>query len=488
MTESPLISKVVSSITVDFARLTLVKNPDGFLTNDAIRGLIRQQNGIEIIIGSQLDLRIHFELEYRQNNSGKYIYIVNSFDTLLPDMIEEGVMKEFSISDVFPLFYNKQIVRKQPLEILERLYKDYSKTLVDFSQCNFVIKDIKKQLEQEKQTSISYFKENLKEIKIDWNQQQETIDKVCTVYSNAIKAEVSDELDKEIAGINESFQKWIEEQYFATRQSSALNSPKCVNKILPYLTSAHSEDEKVALLVVDGFSYWQYVILREYINKAGLKTVEKATSSWLPSITMLSRQAIFRGDTPKMDYRQNPGNEAILWKDYWSKNHFSGFEIEYLSDADEFAINDGVRRLAVVTTEMDEKMHAVNDYKELWLLTDYWSSRIIKKIEQIISKGFALYLTTDHGSVSSHGWRQLTQREKVYLYKDGSRGARHLIYNNNNAQQEFKRLNAKLNLLQHDDWLCMRDNRCFANENTRMITHGGSHFLEVVIPFVKIIK
>ncbi len=488
MADNPLIAKVISSVTVDYARLTLVKNPDGFLTNDAIRGFIRKQYGIEIINGSQLDLRIHFELEYKQNKTGKYIYIVNTFDTLLPDMREEGVMKEFSISDVFPLFSNKQLVRKQPLDILERLYRDYSKTPVYFTQCSFVIENIRQRIEQEKQTSISYFKDELRKLTIDWNQQQETIEKVCTVYSHAIKAEVSDELNKEIAAINESFQKWIDKQYFATRQSIALNSPKCVNKILPYLTSIHSENDKVALLVVDGFSYWQYVILREYLRKAGLTTVDKAISSWLPSITMLSRQAIFRGDSPNMDYRQNPNNEAKLWKDYWSENHFSSFEIQYLSDADEFAINDGVKRLAVVTTEMDEKMHAVNDYKELWLLTDYWSSRIIKEIEQIISMGFVLYLTTDHGSVLSHGWRQLTQREKVYLYKDGSRGARHLIYNDINALQEFKRLNADLDLLQHDNWLCMRDNRCFANENTRMITHGGSHFLEVVIPFVKITK
>ena len=141
-------------------------------------------------------------------------------------------------------------------------------------------------------------------------------------------------------------------------------------------------------------------------------------------------------------------------------------------------------RLVVVTVEMDEKMHASTDYKDLLSLTENWCPRIAEKIKTMKSAGFTVYLTTDHGSVLSHGWRPLTQVEKVFLYKDGSRGARHLIYKEIDEQQRFYNSNSDLPMLRHDNWLIIRNDRCFANEYKDMITHGGSHFLEVVIPFI----
>ena len=77
--------------------------------------------------------------------------------------------------------------------------------------------------------------------------------------------------------------------------------------------------------------------------------------------------------------------------------------------------------------------------------------------------------------------------EKVFLYKDGSRGKRHLIYNNKVEQDSFFEVNkAEIPLLLHEDWLAVRNDACFENEGQTIITHGGSHFMEMVIPFVKI--
>ena len=201
---------------------------------------------------------------------------------------------------------------------------------------------------------------------------------------------------------------------------------------------------------------------------------------------MLSRQAIFRGNTPEMDYKQNPESERKLWRNYWQGQGIGPFETQYISDDDEFAINEGVKRLALVTVEMDKKMHAAYDYRDLLSLTENWCPRITEKIKTILNGGYALYLTTDHGGVHSKGWRALTQVEKVFLYKDGSRGKRHLIYNNVDEYQRFAKENSELGMLARDNWLCMRNNLCLARNNERMITHGGCHFEEVVIPFVKI--
>jgi hypothetical protein len=121
-------------------------------------------------------------------------------------------------------------------------------------------------------------------------------------------------------------------------------------------------------------------------------------------------------------------------------------------------------------------------------LTENWCNRIIEKVRTIIDAGYTLYLTTDHGSVLSQGWRPLSQIEKVFLYKDGSRGMRHLIYNNREEQERFFNNNLDLPMIKHDNWMSIRNDSCFAKENKKIITHGGCHFMEMVIPLVKIKK
>lgn len=77
---------------------------------------------------------------------------------------------------------------------------------------------------------------------------------------------------------------------------------------------------------------------------------------------------------------------------------------------------------------------------------------------------------------------------KTFLYKDESRGKRHLIYQDFDPQEQFIDLNVDIRneLLVHEKWIVWRTAKCFKNQD--LITHGGSHFLEVVIPFVTIDK
>lgn len=488
MMTSILIKKIAQKIAVDYCDISIVENPDGFLTQDVVRNLLYQEYAIKVIVGSNLQLRIHYELNQHNGPTGKTIYISKSPSTMLEDMKRNAYCCQFSINEMFPMFADKSLVRKQPYEVLEVLYERAGMRRVTLPECTWLINSIVEDLEDRKRRSAEFFKEQLSSIEIDWNNQSLTISSVSNLLAKAIKAGVYDGLATAIDDINESFQKWIDEDYFATLQSNPLLRPKSVNKILPHLAANYSNEDKVALLVIDGYAYWQYSILKEYLLNKDIKLKDGCTLAWLPSITMLSRQAIFRGADPLQEYKQNPENEKKLWFDFWKQSGFGTYEIQYLYDNQEFAINEGVKRLAVVTVEMDEKMHSSTDYKDLYSLTENWCPRITKQIETIVNAGYKLYLTTDHGSVLSQGWRALNQVEKVFLYKDGSRGARHLIYNNKEEQDRFYSQNSELSMLKHNNWLSIRDNHSFAKENSTMITHGGSHFLEVVVPFIKIEK
>ena len=484
---SALIKKIAQKIMVDYHRLSIVSNPDRLLTQDSVRSLLHQLYNIVLIPGSPLDLRIHYELEYKAHEDIRYIYITENIDAVLPDIRNDAYICDINTSDLFPLFADKALLNGLAFEVLDELYNQVAKRRVSMAESKHLVDEIIKEQEKKAKQTSEYCIKQLSSIMLDWAQPTKAMEAISDVVVNAVRNGVFSKITPALDEINQSFQKWIDSSYFATLQSNHLMHPKSVNKILPHLADKYERDDKVALLVVDGFTYWQYSILKEFLYKNGLKTDDNTTLSWLPSITMLSRQAIFRGGVPVAEYKQSPDNEKKLWQAFWQQKGYSGYEIQYISDKDEFAINEGVKRLAIVTVEMDEKMHSSTDNRDLMSLTENWCPRIADIINTVLSTGFKLYLTTDHGSTLSTGWRALTPVESVFLFKDGSRGKRHLIYNNQAELERFYN-ESPLSILKHDNWLTIRDARCFAKEGETMITHGGSHFTEVVIPFINIFK
>jgi hypothetical protein len=483
-----LVQQIAKRVSVDYCQLSIVSNQDGCLTNSVVRGLLLAEHGIEVVSGSNFALRLHYELHYKSGVDGRYIYVTQSPEAVLPDMKQEAHNCSFDISDLFPLFSDKALLRHQPIDVLQVAFDRFGNRPVRGNMnCRREIEAIVRELEQQRAVSVTRFTERFSLLKLDWSDMLSTIDAVSDIFIDAVKAGLEREFDSNFASVNDRFQQWIDDNYFLQQNSSHIMRSPCVNKVLPHIANRHQNGDKVALLVVDGLAYWQYAILREALKKAGITTADDVTLSWLPSITSLSRQALFRGDMPKPDYKQNPTEERKLWYNYWQTQGVNTWEIQYLYDNDEFAIIEGVTRLAIVTVEMDDKMHAAYDYRDLLTLTENWAPRFTQKIATLKSMGFTIYLTTDHGSKLARGWRALTPVEKVFLYKDGSRGKRHLIYNSLIEMNNFYRsAEDEVALLKHDNWLCVRGDECFARSATSAITHGGSSLSEVVIPFIRI--
>ena len=133
-------------------------------------------------------------------------------------------------------------------------------------------------------------------------------------------------------------------------------------------------------------------------------------------------------------------------------------------------------------------MHNASNIKQLYRETEDWVTTFINTIKDLHEKGFEIVLTADHGNVYSHAWGNLSQQDKVQLYEDNSRGRRHLIFNNQVAMQQFLERHPEddEHWLKHGDYVIWRNNQCFGNEDK--ITHGGSHMLEMIVPFITIKK
>lgn len=290
--------------------------------------------------------------------------------------------------------------------------------------------------------------------------------------------------------LNEQFQKHLDQHYKSRiLPGSAIKRPPAVSKIQDYIKSNFGAADKVALVVIDGMAFWQYLLLKHPLQELNCQLEEHLIYSWIPSITYLSRQAIFRGGPPQTDYVQSPASEQHLWLEYWQTQGLSPHRIRYDSRELSEAGLQNLSRLALVNTELDDKMHSSSDYKDLYDLTQNWlhRSRIPEQISLLLDYGFTVFLTTDHGNIQASGWRNLKGVEKFGAGK--SRSRRHLEYAKSWLADDFLANNPEIESVvgRELDTVYLRDARSFSNAVTE-VTHGGSHFLEVLIPFVKVNK
>jgi hypothetical protein len=460
----------------------LIENNDGFLFRKDIRSIF-ESAGINIILGTQLEQRIAFELK----SEDKVIALVTKDKVRhLEDIRSQSVAFEFSIAKYLPAYHIPTII-KLDIEVLDQLFMENqlfllnqkeTKTLVEY-----IVHKLRTKIRPLDLTSIEAALNNeLSKITIDW-------DAICHLISKSIPVAILSgqmkELKIQINQANEHFQQYLESSYKQKINSSAIKKPQIVSKILEYL-SFNFSDEKLALIVVDGLSYWQYELFADQIS--GIKD-QQVIFSWLPSITQLSRQAIFRGNKPTVDYIQNPTNESKLWSSFWKDKGLDVSQIGYSYGGVDFKNIHSITKLAIVYKDLDAHMHHSPDYSMLFGLTKDWigRSQIVSVINRLRSHGFKVFLTTDHGNIEAIGWRGLKGREKLGTNKSGSLSTRHIEYSEKWLTEEFLYANQDIkDVLKVDDHtIYFQNDFSFSNE-PELVTHGGSHILEVLIPFIEI--
>jgi hypothetical protein len=457
--------------------------PDEFLLRPEVCKAIRQA-GRDVVVGNSLELRVHYELNLRNKPDASCIYIVSGTDEVLPDITINAQTFKFDVASLFPNFSDKATISKLSLSALSALYNKHIPGRVNAQQLNQLLKEIgPKNICSEPSNSLDYGepKRRLENIVPDW-QSVETIKRISEIFIETVKAGRYDEIAQTLDGINYGFQHYLDETYFSAINSNPLFSPKCVNGVMPFIKS--QSDEKIALVVVDGMAFWQYMVLRRKLAECHISPFkENWIYAWIPSITCLSRQALFYGAVPLANYKQSPQDEQQLWKAQWTSTPYTA---KYFYGTNCLTLSRNIKRVAFVTTELDEKMHSSSSYRDLLALTEIWAETFSYHIQKLRAAGFTIYLTTDHGNVEATGYRRFTPTERAHLYANGSRGRRHAIFQNGDAARQFQKdINYEILMKQHDFWFACRANDSFDTPGVTGITHGGTHLFEVMIPFIK---
>ncbi len=481
---SELINEIITSISRGFHTLTIVSNPDGFLAHDDVLQELKRESPAEIVVGSAIQLRVHYELHLRKKPEKSAIYILTAGE-MLPDITTRANNIRFKITELFPNFVDKEAISRLSLDILKKLYNKHIQGIVSAQRLQDLINNITSTAVAEPVNDFGEAVVNLKAIdNPDWSDVS-TIRRISELFIKVVENNQYDEIAETIDYLNFDFQHYLQDTYWDSLNANPILKPRCVNGIVSHIRDNYQSSQRVALVVVDGMAFWQYEVLRSALENLHIfPTKEDWTYSWLPSITCLSRQAIFAGQHPTLDYTQSPNNERLAWKSHW----LTGFP-QYFYDIgeDNLHVNNDCKRLALVTVALDEKMHSSTSYLDLLALTKTWALSFAKRIKQLKEVGFDVILTTDHGNVLAKGWRTFTSTEKAHLYGKASRGHRHAIFMNIDASDRFvKDLGYSIHYLHKNLWFAISDNHSFNSHGRTEITHGGTHLFECMIPFIKL--
>jgi hypothetical protein len=284
---------------------------------------------------------------------------------------------------------------------------------------------------------------------------------------------------------NVRFQRFIDNTYRSLFSLSGVRKPVVVSRILENINSRTAK--RKALIVIDGMNYWQWTLLSNELTKAGINCTSKASLAFIPTITAWSRQAIFKGDKP--DLNQDNSKESKLFGDYWKKQAVAAYQVDFKKMSvnhplDLNAISDDITILGIVCNDLDDIMHgSIMGDEQLKNSTLQWIEQfnIVEIISQLRKKGFQIYLTADHGNIEATGVSNLTLKDKVGAI---SRGKRHLQFSDEILLDSFLKQNSHLNIGRKDLSLYLKDREAFTTENNKVVTHGGSHFWEVIVPFI----
>ena len=239
------------------------------------------------------------------------------------------------------------------------------------------------------------------------------------------------------------FTAWLSKRYAGLYNQPAVH-PVMLHHLPRFLAGQMGEDRaaKVALLLVDGLSLDQWLVIREALasRQPGFRFREHMLFAWIPSITSVSRQAVFAGDPPVYfpNSIQTTEKEPALWTKFWMNHGLLPNEIVYakrlgdgpLEEISETISHPRARVAGLVVDKVDRILHGMelgtagmHNQVRQWAQKPYLSTLI----NLLLDRGFRVYLTSDHGNVEAEGCGRPAEGavadlrgERVRIYSDAA--------------------------------------------------------------------
>jgi len=265
---------------------------------------------------------------------------------------------------------------------------------------------------------------------------------------------------------------------------------------------ADFKNSKIALIVIDGLSLDQWIILRNTLfeQRSNLQFREDAVFAWIPTTTSVSRQALFSGKLPLYfpESIHSTDKESLLWHKFWLDQNLSQAQIVYMKglgneDLDkikESLEHPQVNVAGLVISKVDKIMHGIelgtvgmHNQVRQWAFLGY----LAELVDLLHEFDFFIWITSDHGNIEAGGCGRPAEGviadvrgERVRVFSDQL--LRSKVKEKFPDAQEWPSIGLPedyLPLLAHERF-------AFIHESKRTVAHGGISIEEVIVPLIQI--
>lgn len=318
---------------------------------------------------------------------------------------------------------------------------------------------------------------------------------------SSVPQESAERLSELQGQTDRSFLGWMHERYHTLHNQPPI--PPVMVHHVPWAVAKHlaeSRENKAALVVVDGLSLNQWIVLRNVLltQRPDTQVREDAVFAWVPTLTAVSRQAIFAGKPPLFfpTSVHTTEKEGLHWQQFWSDRGIGAGELWYRRGADEGSLREieetlshpKLRVVGLVVDKVDRIMHGMelgeagmHSQVRQWAEQGFFAGLL----DILMKAGFLVFLTSDHGNVEAEGCGRPSEGALAE-----ERGERVRVYSDH-------RLRARVKDAFPDavEWppiglpdfflpLTAPGRSAFILPGQKTVAHGGISIEEVVVPLV----
>jgi hypothetical protein len=304
--------------------------------------------------------------------------------------------------------------------------------------------------------------------------------------------------------VDRAFLSWTQHRYGGLYNQPAL-PPVMVHHLSRMLARqlATSNESKAALVILDGLALDQWLILREVLaeQRPCLRFVDGAVFAFIPTVTAVSRQALFAGKLPLYfpGTISSTNREETLWRQFWADHGLTPEQVAYgrglgeegsLGRVEETLLDRRIRVLGLVVNTVDEMAHGMklgtaglHQQVRQWVKGGF----LVGLLDMLLDNGFALYLGSDHGNIEAVGIGRSAEGaiadqrgERVRVYRDPILRQR--------VEERFPGSIAWPSLGLPEDFapLMAPGRSAFIRVGERIVGHGGISVEELIVPFVRV--
>ncbi|MGK0674766.1 MAG: BREX-3 system phosphatase PglZ [Halothiobacillaceae bacterium] len=341
----------------------------------------------------------------------------------------------------------------------------------------------------------------------DWTHFSRRLGEVIARFHrlDAARAEdIEDAMQELIISADDQLREWVGKHYADLPSLPAAKGPIMVHHVPRYLALRRGNgEEKIALVVFDGLAVDQWIQIRETVINRSQRLMfdESACFAWLPTLTSVSRQALFSGQRPRefTDSIESTSQEPAQWTRFWQDHGLRANEVLYrksikrtddLPALEAALTHPAVKVAGLVVDTVDEIIHgAVLGKRGIAAQIASWceSGFVDRLFSMLLDNGFHVYLTADHGNVEAVGIGRPNQGvaselrgERVRIYRSEALIAETAAANPGTFRLDVAGLPANFMPL------FAGGRGAFVPKNNQVVVHGGISVEELIVPFVKV--